>query len=380
MKITEIHGYHLRVVPPRPLGNARTFIRQRDFLLVQVVCDNGVTGWGEAFSSPWATAALIRHQFARIVLGRSPQTYGRLYAEMVATLGYDRRGPAMMAISAIDLALHDAAARAHGVRVADLLGGALRESIPGYASGPFIAEGADPYGHFVAEAGRYLEQGFKALKPRGGVSPAADGAMLGALRAAVGPDIELMVDINQGYTASAACMAARRMEEHGPLWIEEPVGPEDVRGYQAVARASGIPVSGGEALGSLAAVREFLEASAVAILQPDLGVCGGFSGFQRVAALAAAYDVPVMPHAFGSLVNFYAALQMASLLPERRGGGRRPYPYAEYDPTGNPLMDLFGFPLGADGQFALPDGPGLGIDLRPGMIEPWTIERWTVTP
>lgn len=378
MKVTEIRGFHLRLIPPRPLGNARTFIRQREFLLVQVVCSEGISGWGEAFSSPWAAAALIRHQMAKTVLGRSPLVFGRIHADLIGSLGYDRRGASMMAISALDVALHDAAARAQGMRVADMLGGALRERIPAYASGPFIAEGREPYGQFVSEIEHYLRRGFKAAKPRAGVSPREDARMLGDVRRAVGPEIGLMVDINQGYTAGAACQAVRLMEEHLPLWIEEPVSPEDVRGYQAVANASGIPVAGGEALGSLAAFREYLQAAGVKLLQPDLAVCGGFSGFQRVAALASAFDVPVMPHAFSTMVNFHASLQMASLLPESRGGAHAPYPFVEYDPTGNPFMDMFGFPLQADGSVALPDGPGLGFELEPHQLEPWTVEQWVV--
>jgi L-alanine-DL-glutamate epimerase-like enolase superfamily enzyme len=202
--------------------------------------------------------------------------------------------------------------------------------------------------------------------------------MVNALRRVIGPDLGLMVDINQGYTAGAACASARAMAEAGLLWIEEPVLPEDIAGYRAVAAASHVPIAGGEALASPAAYREFLEARALGLLQPDMAVCGGFSGFQRIAGLASAYDLPLMPHVFGTAVNLHAGLQMASLLPARRGGGPAPYPFIEYDATDNPLMDLFGFPLGADGCVPVPDGPGLGIEPTPAMLEPWAVERWSV--
>jgi D-galactarolactone cycloisomerase len=378
MKVTGISGYHLKIVPRVPLGNARMFIRAREFLLVELKTDAGISGWGEAFSSPWAAAALIRSTFAKLVVGQSPERHGRLFADLQALVNYDRRGAAMMAISALDIALHDAAARARGVRVADYLGGALRERLPAYASGPFIREGT-PYAHFDEEALGYVKRGFRLIKPRAGVSPRADGEMVASLRRAVGSDVGLMVDINQGYTAPAAIASARAMEPGELLWIEEPVQPEDIAGYRQVSQAVPVAISGGEALGSLAAFRDFLEARALSILQPDIGVCGGFSGLQRIAHLAAAYDLPVMPHVFGTAVNFHASLQMAALLPARRGGGPMSYPYVEYDATDNPLAELFGFPVEKDGQVALPDKPGLGFDLDPSRLEPWTVERWTLS-
>jgi D-galactarolactone cycloisomerase len=378
MKIDRIDGYHLKLVPRVPLGNSRMFIRNREFLAVHLHTDAGISGWGEAFSSPWAAAALIRNLLGRVVLGQSPQHYGRLFNEMLNLVNYDRRGAAMMAISALDIALHDTAARERNVSVADLLGGALHRKLPAYASGPFIREGSEPYAHFNAEAERYMQQGFRLIKPRGGVNPKADGAMIRSLRQAVGEDVGLMVDINQGYTARAAIAAAREMEPGNLLWIEEPVQPEDIAGYKAVSDAVPTAISGGEALGSLAAYRDFIEAGALSILQPDMAVCGGFSGFTRIAHLAAAYDLPVMPHVFATTINFHAALQMAALIPARKGGGPMPYPYVEYDATDNPLAELCGFPVGRDGYATLPDKPGLGMDLTPAMLEPWTVERWSV--
>src|SRR6185503_4482721 len=271
MKITQISGYHLKYSPRVPLGNSRTFIRTREVLAIELKTDGGHSGWGEVFASPWAAAALIKSRFAGFVLGKSPGLFGRHYANMVDAVGYDRRGPAMMAISALDLALHDLAARARGQSVADMLGGAVRERIPAYASGPFIREGASPYEGFEAEAERHAKRGFRYIKPRAGVDPRADGKMVASLRKALGTEIGLMVDINQGYTARAALMAARHMEAADLLWMEEPVAPEDLPGYRAVAAASSIPIAGGEALANLAAYRDFVQ-TGVGVLQPDMTV------------------------------------------------------------------------------------------------------------
>jgi len=379
MKITQISGYHLKYSPRVPLGNSRTFIRTREVLAIELKTDGGHSGWGEVFASPWAAAALIKSRFAGFVLGKSPDLFGRHYANMVDAVGYDRRGPAMMAISALDLALHDLAARARGQSVADMLGGAVRERIPAYASGPFIREGASPYEGFEAEAERHAKRGFRYIKPRAGVDPRADGKMVASLRKALGTEIGLMVDINQGYTARAALMAARHMEAADLLWMEEPVTPEDLPGYRAVAAASSIPIAGGEALANLAAYRDFVQ-TGVGVLQPDMTVCGGFSGFRAIASLAAAYDLPVMPHVFSSTINLHASLQMAALLPPRKAGAADPYPLIEYDATDNPLLELLGCPVAKDGTIALPEGSGLGIDIKASMLEPWTVERWSLNP
>jgi D-galactarolactone cycloisomerase len=377
MKITDIRGFHLAFPLAEPMGNALTLFRKRELLVIQITTDAGLSGWGEAGNSPHAAGAFIRSRLAGLVLGQSPAAFGRHYQAMTNVLGYDRRGAAMMAVSAMDLALHDLAARMQGVSVAALLGGAVRERAFAYASGPFLRSGADPYRFYEAEVDACLKRGFRAFKPRGGFDPRADGAMATAIRRQIGPEAALMVDINQGYTARAAIESARRMEEADLLWIEEPVQPEDIHGYQDFARAVNVGAAGGEALASLAAFRDFFAAGAFAVVQPDLSICGGFSGLRRIAALAQAYDLPVMPHVFGSTVNFHASLQMAAVLEPRRGGGPVPYPYMEYDTMPNPLLSLLDEPqLNSDGTLTIPDGPGIGIDLAPEQLLPWATSSW----
>lgn len=378
-RIVAIRGHHLGFAPTVPLGNAAGFIRRRDFLLLEVEAEDGTIGWGEVGASPWAAAALIRHGLAQRVIGEPAAEYGRIFETLLGLRGYDQRGVSIMAISAIDLALHDVAARQRGISIAVLRGGALRSRVPAYASGPFMVEGPDPYAGFAHDVEACLQRGYRAIKPRAGVGPAADGAMAEALRRQIGPDVALMVDFNRGVTARAGLDSAQRMAPAGLLWIEEPTVPEDLPGYRMVAAASPIGVAGGETLGSLAAFHEFLETGAVSVVQPDLSVCGGYSGFARVAALCAAWDLPVMPHVFGTVVNFHASLQMAALLPARRGGGAMPYPFIECDVSGNPLLTLLGeVPLDAEGMVPLPEGPGAGFELRAEQLAPWITESWSV--
>lgn len=378
MKIVEIRGHHVGFVPSPPIGNARTMIHRRDFLLLEVVTNTGLSGWGEVFASPHAAAALIKSKLAAAVLGQSPFCYRAVWEQLVAGVGYDRRGVAMMAISAIDMALHELAAKALGVSVAALLGGALRERVFAYASAPFIGGNSDPYEHYPAEVERCLERGFRAVKPRAGISPRRDGDMACQLRERIGPDIGLMVDINHGYTVRAAVAAARAMEGADLIWIEEPILPDDLPGYVQISQAVPTAIAAGEALGNAAAVRDFLVAGAVSIVQPDLTVCGGYSGVLRIAALADAFELPVMPHVFGTIVNQLAALQVASLLPTRRGGGPASFPYIEVDATANPLMAIGDMPdLNADGTLSVPDEPGTGLRLTAEQLAPWRSDHWT---
>jgi D-galactarolactone cycloisomerase len=138
-------------------------------------------------------------------------------------------------------------------------------------------------------------------------------------------------------------------------------------------------LAGGEALLGLAPFRDYLSAGALDIVQPDLALCGGFTEGLRIAALADAFERPLIPHVWGTAVNFAASLQFTAVLPETRGPGLR-YPLFEFDPSFNPLRDELGnFPLGPDGMVAVPDGPGLGIEIDPRRFTPHVVDHWSIT-
>ena len=379
MRVVEMRGYRLRYDLPEPMGNCLTFFRSRESFLIEAIGSDGTNGWGELWLSPEACSTYIRSTLAPLVLGEDFRNTGRLWRRMMDTAGFDRRGVAIVSCGAIDMALHDLAAQASGIPVSALLGGALRTRVPAYASGPFFKPDGHPYRDYARDVERYLKAGFRAVKPRAGFSPRDDGEMARALRAMMGPDLALMVDFNQGYTAPAAVEAGLRMHEAALLWIEEPVLPEDVIGYQHVARALPIAIAGGEAWGTPSACRDFISQGAVAIVQPDLAFCGGFTGFRNIQALAEAFDVSVMPHVWGTTVNFHASLHMAAVLPASRGGSRMPFPYLEYDVSPNPFMQALGIPpVNADGTVTIPDTPGLGFTLSADALQPWLVDSWSV--
>jgi D-galactarolactone cycloisomerase len=377
-RIIRVDGYEVRCALPEIIGNSRVFFDQRSALLVAVTTADGAVGWGETWAMPAAAAAVIRSGLGRTVLGQDAAAPRRVWDAMTRTLGYDRRGVSHMAMSALDLATWDAAARRAGVPIASLLGGALRDRIPAYVSGPFLKPGPDPYRDFDADIESYLAAGFRAMKLRMGIAPRTDAAHLTRVRKRVGPDFPLMVGLNEGATYRIALVYGDAFRDAGLVWLEEPVRHDNLPAYGKLAGALPMALAGGEALIGVTPFRDFLAAGALDIVQPDLALCGGFSEGLRIAALADAFEVPLLPHVWGTGINFCASLQFVAILPEGKGPGVR-YPLFEYDFSFNPLRDAFGtFPLDADGAVRVPTGPGLGIEIEPAMFAPHVIDRWSI--
>ena len=158
-----------------------------------------------------------------------------------------------------------------------------------------------------------------------------------------------------------AIETGRQLEAEGFAWLEEPVAPDDVEGYTHVAGALGLAVVGGEALGGIRAFRSFFERNALDVAQPDLAIAGGFTEVARVAALAAAWEVPIVPHVWGTALNLYASLQLCAVLPGYRSHTSMPYPWFEYDQSPHPLRELWGAPaVGPDGMVRSPRVRGWG--------------------
>ena len=380
MKISDIRLHLIECRLPEPQGHALSFFDRRAALLVEVRSDEGLSGWGETWHSPAAAWTIIETTLAPAVLSQDPLEYQRLWGAMHGRLGYERQGPGLMALSAVDMALWDLRGRALGQPIARLLGGPLRTRVPAYAGGPYLKPGRDPYRSYRREAERMVAPGFRAMKMKVGVDPDADGRAAAAVRKVVGPEVILLADANQGYTVRPAIEAGRQLEAEGFAWLEEPVAPDDVEGYAHVAGALGLAVVGGEALGGIRAFRSFFERNALDAAQPDLAVAGGFTEVMRIAALAAAWEVPVVPHVWGTAINFYAALQLCAVLPGYRSHTSMPYPWFEYDQSPNPLRELWGVPApGPDGMVEIPQGTGLGIEVDAAAFEPYLQRRVQVT-
>ncbi len=170
-KVVRIDGYEVSCTLPEPVGNSRVFFEKRPSLLIAVTTADGIVGWGETWAQPAAAAALIRANLAKHVLGADAMTPRPIWDAMAREFGSDRRGISHMAISALDIALWDAASRTAELPLAAFLGGALRDRIPAYVSGPFMKPGPDPYVDFERDVEGFLKSGFRAIKMRMGTTP-----------------------------------------------------------------------------------------------------------------------------------------------------------------------------------------------------------------
>lgn len=347
-------------------------------ILVRVHTDEGLTGLGSVGVGNGGAAYIIEHCLQPVIVGSSPFDTELLWEKMFrSTINYGRKGVAIEAVSAVDIALWDLIGKSLGQPVYNLLGGKTRDRIRVYASRLYARRDLD---RLAGEAAAFKAQGFTAMKQRFGFGP-RDGlegmrqnlALIRCVREAVGPDIDLMADAYMGWDVSYAIRMIRMIEDAGLNlhWVEEPVIPDDIDGYARIRRSVSTPISGGEHEFTRYGFRELIRREAVDILQPDVNRVGGITEARKIWAMAAAENLPVIPHA-GQAHNFH--LVMAHLNS----------PMAEYFPStseGAPLDDdtlfweLFqGEPLAQDGHVTLSGKPGLGLELNLERVRAWTIQ------
>jgi galactonate dehydratase len=341
----------------------------RELTFVELVTDDGLRGVGEArmVNKTDSLVACIGELARRYVVGMDPFDTERL-AWQFQWAEYGRAGEiTQTALAAIDLACHDLMGQATGQPVWRLLGGRFRDRVPAYANGWYQGD-RDP--EVVARfAGEVVARGYRGLKidPFGAATAELGHAELGlaadiiaAVRDAVGPETELMVEMHGRFTAATAVRVARALEPWSPAWIEEPVPPYNPAGLRQVRAGTWLPVATGERLHVLAEFRELFEGGLVDIVQADLTHFGGFTGLGKLAGWADAYDLLLAPHnvcgPVGTAANLHLAVATAN------------YQVLEHfndfaDPWVAELVDSPPRVDPADGCFAVPTGPGLGVCL-----------------
>jgi D-galactarolactone cycloisomerase len=286
------------------------------------------------------------------------------------SLDYARRGVLLAALSAIDIALWDIKGKLLGQPVAVLLGGPRRAAVPVYATGMYFQHGVDLPAALAEEARGYAAQGFTALKMKVGLGVAEDVTHVRAVRAAIGPEIALMIDANHAYARHEALALARAVEDQQIGWFEEPISPEDYEGYRELRQQTTIPIAGGECEYLCAGFRHLAMNQCVDIAQPDLGAAGGLTEGQRIASLMQTFGAQVTPHCWGTGIAFAAALHFAATLDQIPGRLRQPQPLLEMDRTENPLRERLTLPrfVPESGAVMVPVTPGLGVDVDPDAL------------
>ena len=352
------------------------------WLVVRLHTDAGLTGLGEAsdaFGFANTTAANAETMRARLrtffelVRGGSPLDVERCRQRGMPLVKGDL--VSATAFSAIEQAMWDLAGRALGVPTYTLFGGKVRDSMPVYANINRATNPRTPDG-FAAAARRAVGDGFRAIKaapfdgfpapgsPGSQIDAAVDAgiAAVVAMRAAVGPEVDIMVDCHSFFDVDRAVAVARRLEPQRLTWYEEPVAPERVEDTLAIKRRIRQPMSGGEVLFGVAGFAPLVQRHAVDVIMPDVKHCGGLLELTRIAAAADAEGVTVSPHNPSGPISMAASVQVAAGM---RNFNVLELQYGEVPWRGELVTPPERF---VNGQIAVPDRPGFGITLNDDAV------------
>jgi galactonate dehydratase len=347
----------------------RTFIVHdgyRSFVFLKLYTEDGLTGVGEA-TVEWnelAAEACLRQTCARIV-GADPWETEALWHRLYRDSYWRNDLIINSAISAIDQACWDLKGKQLGLPVHALLGGRRRARLRAYANAWYW--GCETPEQLAAAAAKTVAEGYSALKwdPFGDADmtldrPAMRAAVsrVEAVREAVGPDVDLCIEVHGRLAPAWAIEMARRLEPFDPFFYEEPVPVEDVEGLARVTRAVRVPVATGERLCTKFAFQELFRHQAVDIVQPDLCHAGGLTEVKKIAAMAEACYVQVAPHNASGPIGTAAAVQLDAAIPN--------FLIQEFFVAQAPWIDdvVAGGPRVVDGEIAVPDRPGLGVELH----------------
>jgi D-galactarolactone cycloisomerase len=377
--IRQIVAYPLRAVLQEPFAYSQRWFGARSALLVEVVTEDGLTGWGEVFCHDgWpAVVALLEQVYQPLLIGEDALAREVIWEKLYNwTRDYGQKGLTTAALSGINIALWDIAGKVADQPIYRLLGGPFRTEVQAYATGLYLTEAAmDDPAALADEAMEYVDQGFKAVKMKVGFGIDQDVRAVQRVRRTIGDEIGLMVDANHAYDATSAISLGRRLEACDLGWFEEPVVPEDLEGYRLVRQALSIPIAGGEAEFTRYGFRELITRGCVDIAQPDLCITGGISETLRIAYMAQTWGVRCVPHVWGTGVALAAALHTLAALPHHPGSLNPLPPLLEYDRTENPLREeLLVTPhVFHEGVMRVPDGPGLGVEIDRQKIERYRV-------
>jgi len=357
---------------------------ERVWCFVRVDTDTGIFGYGEATTTEPFMAASVVRQLASWVVGEDPRRIQDLWQRMYARYHNVRGGNLLLAaISGIEHALWDIKGKAAGMPVYDLIGGAIRTVVPVYANHMFFSLGSDPFlpqGERSHMPGRYRDRaleavarGYRAIKiaPFGTIRDTIDqagirhvGAIVGAVRDAVGPDVEIAIDTHGRFGVAVAIRVANSLAEYRPFFIEEIVAPESPAAMRKVRDMVAVPLATGERVYTKWGFQDLLNHQAVEVIQVDVAHCGGILEARLISGLAECHFVQVAPHAWYGPIALAASLHLDATIPNfliQEVPVPHVMPSQQLDLTGDLLIPR-------DGMLAVPAGPGLGVTLDEGVL------------
>jgi len=343
--------------------------------LVRILTDEGLTGTGECVHGGAGSSKLVQGMKGALI-GQDPLDVDRLYATLSQCHFFDGSiaGNVVAAMSGVEIALWDLAGKALGVPVYRLLGGKFRDKIRLYCDFHAGSDGTPE--SYAAAAKEAIAQGFTALKfdldapphpekhdrYNHTASPVELHAMVdrvAAVREAIGPKVDLALDLHGQCDLHSGIRIARAMEQYDLLWLEEPVPPGNIDALREVTRSSGTPICVGENLYTRWGFRELLEKQAANIIMPDIPKCGGLSECRKIANMAETYYVPLAPHNVSGPIGTMASCHVCASVPN--------FLVLEWHWTDILYWDDLSVgdgPIIEDGYIRLPDSPGIGVELN----------------
>jgi L-alanine-DL-glutamate epimerase-like enolase superfamily enzyme len=343
---------------------------------VRVHTDEDLVGIGESDTSPEILRAFVDAPYShsscmglkQVLVGRDPLEIEQRWQDMYASTAYvGRRGAALHAMSAIDIALWDILGKHRNVAVHELLGPRAHADLPVY--GTFIP--TDVPAESAATTSRLKERGFVGAKVGGadfGYDLRADLAHLRAMRDAVGPDFWLMVDLVGRWGDDRRAQTALELyREIGLQWAEEPVPADDLAGYGTLSGKFATMIAGGEALETRFDFATFMDVARPDIVQPDITRCGGITEIARIADLAVARNIRLVPHGFSTGILNAATAHFLVTRPEAH--------LMEMSASDSPLFtELVQDPVRAQhGRISPPEGVGLGVTVNEDVLDKYRI-------
>ena len=369
MRITDVTTFILGA------HDGRSVSASDGHLLVKVETDDGLTGWGEAFTAPAIIRMIIEADYARdrrsglkaLLIGEDPLDTDALWHRMAeGTLMLGRDGVAMHAMAALDLALWDIKGKAAGQPVHALLGGARRDRVACYATHTL----GDTIDETVDFAKALVDRGFRAVKfgwlPKGNDAD-EDEAIVAALRQAIGPDIKLLIDCGMYWDVDTAIGRTRRFAPHDIYWFEESLPAYDVEGYARLRRESDLKITAGEMAATAGELNRLINADAVDVLQIELTQTG-LTPAMEIADAANRRGIAIVNHHYVLDVNLAASLHFLAAVDT--------IDLCETPGNANPIRDAIcrnpPHP-DADGMIAVPTAPGLGIEIDEDAVRRFSL-------
>ncbi|MEM8527658.1 MAG: mandelate racemase/muconate lactonizing enzyme family protein [Bacteroidota bacterium] len=377
MKITKVEAYWLRcpIEVKKQHRSDYGLLTAFDTTLVVITTENGLQGFGEAKAAVGSSGvcasivSCVENELAPILVGQDARKINELWERMYngsrdhyaikrgrvfPILG--NRGLTISAISGVDMALWDLLGKSLEVPVVQLLGGAIRPKMEAYASGGWAD--ADGIGEQLSG---YIAKGFKSTKMRVGVMDKTVEYSVKRVqnaRASLGEDIKIMVDAHGTFSVPEAKRFCRGIEDCNLYWFEEPITSDNKQGTAEVRAMTATPIAAGESEFTRFDMRDLINLQAVDVLQPDAAIIGGITETWRVSSLAAAYQLELAPHCWGSAFSFMAGVNVAFASPSAA--------IIEFSVGGNPMMyDLVNEKIEVkEGYLDAPTSAGLGLSVN----------------